>query len=161
MVGSSKISTLTEILCRIRYLDLIPSGRKDIPRQPFTPTTERPSTCVNRIIEMEAPGHVTETEHGPIGQTEAGRGQITRYQDGRPTRFTFQHRFNRVPHVQITPDLGETPHSAFRQFWIYFLSNGGPVVDHEGFSLGVFTDTGHTVPFRWTAIEVIPRDQPR
>ncbi|KAL5333216.1 hypothetical protein BJX70DRAFT_77825 [Aspergillus crustosus] len=110
---------------------------------------------------MEAEGQVTQAEHGHIAQIEAGSGQITRYHDGRPTRFTFQHRFNNIPHVQITPDLGGNPHGAFKQFWIYFLSNGGPVVDHEGFSLGVLTDTGGVVSFRWTAIEVIDRDQPR
>ncbi|KAL4901225.1 hypothetical protein BDW74DRAFT_160517 [Aspergillus multicolor] len=96
--------------------------------------------------------------HGAIGQAEGGIAHITRYSDGRPTRFSFERRFNRVPHVQITPDLGADPRTGFRNFWIYFLSNGGPVVDREGFSLGVFTDVGHSVSFRWTAIEITGHD---
>jgi hypothetical protein len=49
----------------------------------------------------------------------------------------------------------------FRNFWIYFLSNGGPAVDTEGFSLGVLTDVGHSVTFRWTAIEIRGGDDPQ
>ncbi|KAL4986501.1 hypothetical protein BDW68DRAFT_178719 [Aspergillus falconensis] len=103
------------------------------------------------------PHHCT---HNAIGQAEGGIGYITRYADGRPTRFSFQRRFNRVPHVQITPDLGADPSVGFRNFWIYFLSNGGPAVDTEGFSLGVVTDVGHSVTFRWTAIEITGENNP-
>ncbi|KAL2816605.1 hypothetical protein BDW59DRAFT_153191 [Aspergillus cavernicola] len=106
-----------------------------------------------------AEGHVSQADHGSIGQAEGGIGHITRFQDGRPTRFTFQRRFDRVPHVQITPEYD--PSVGFTRFWIYFLSNGGPAVDNEGFSLGVFNDVGHTIAFRWTAIDIIPRDHPR
>ncbi|THC91513.1 hypothetical protein EYZ11_009021 [Aspergillus tanneri] len=34
-----------------------------------------------------------------------GMGRITRYHDGRPTRFTFKKPFDQTPHVQITPDF--------------------------------------------------------
>ncbi|KAL4937714.1 hypothetical protein BDV06DRAFT_226685 [Aspergillus oleicola] len=96
--------------------------------------------------------------NGTITRAEGGAARITRYADGRATRFKFTHPFKRTPHVQITPDLGNDPSTTFKQFWLYFLSNGGPVVDNEGFSLGVFADAGYSVPFRWTAIEIVDRD---
>ncbi|KAL4995217.1 hypothetical protein BDV10DRAFT_188244 [Aspergillus recurvatus] len=105
--------------------------------------------------------HGAHGAHGAICRAEGGIGHITRYADGRPTRFSFERRFDRVPHVQITPDLGADPSVGFRNFWIYFLSNSGPAVDTEGFSLGVFTDVGHSVTFRWTAIEIAGWDHSR
>jgi hypothetical protein len=105
---------------------------------------------------LTVPTAVSQITHGTIHQAEGGLGKITRYADGRPTRFTFQQPFTGVPQVQVTPDLGVDPYTAFKQFWLYFLSKEAPAVDSEGFSLGVFCDVGHTVCFRWTAIYISP-----
>ncbi|KAL4790909.1 hypothetical protein BDV19DRAFT_317580 [Aspergillus venezuelensis] len=94
---------------------------------------------------------------GTITRADGGTAVITRFADGRATRYKFTRRFKNVPHVQITPDLGSDPSTTFKQFWLYFLSNGGPVVDTEGFSLGVYAEVGYSVPFRWTAIEIQDR----
>ncbi|KAI1112126.1 hypothetical protein F5Y14DRAFT_453420 [Nemania sp. NC0429] len=74
------------------------------------------------------------SEHGVAGHVEAGIGRVTRQWDGAATRFNFQRKFERVPHVQITPDLRRDPQGMFQQFWLYFLSNGALIVDREGFN---------------------------
>ncbi|KAI7771245.1 hypothetical protein LZL87_012748 [Fusarium oxysporum] len=85
---------------------------------------------------MSAQGQVRSVKHGSIGEVEAGKGVITRYADGRPTRFTFKTKFDRVPHVQITPIFID-PKSAFKNFWIYHLApSGDQAVDESGFYLG-------------------------
>jgi hypothetical protein len=102
------------------------------------------------------PTAVSRITHGTIHQAEGGLGKITRYADGRPTRFTFQQPFTDVPQVQVTPDFGANPYTAFRQFWLYFLSKEDGAVDSEGFSLGDFCDVGFTVFFRWTESYIAP-----
>lgn len=101
-------------------------------------------------------GRVGVSEHGVAGHVEAGLAQVARQWDGAATRYTFQRKFDRIPHVQITPDFGRDPTGAFQQFWLYFLSNGQLTVDREGFSVGVFGDVNQTVSFRWLALEVLP-----
>ncbi|KAL4962732.1 uncharacterized protein BDV14DRAFT_202553 [Aspergillus stella-maris] len=108
-------------------------------------------------MDVDAKAPEPALTRGTITRAEGGTGVITRYADGRATRYKFTHRFKTAPHVQVTPDLGSDPSTRFKQFWLYFLSNGGPVVDVEGFSLGVYADVGYSVPFRWTAIEIQDR----
>ncbi|KLO78813.1 uncharacterized protein LW93_4134 [Fusarium fujikuroi] len=90
---------------------------------------------------MSATGTVRDTKHGSIGEVEAGKGVITRYADGRPTRFTFKTKFDRPPRVQITPIFID-PKSAFKQYWIYHLApSGDQAVDESGFYLGCCGET--------------------
>ncbi|KAE8143069.1 hypothetical protein BDV38DRAFT_277875 [Aspergillus pseudotamarii] len=107
----------------------------------------------------EATGQTYDSDRGQYwsGEIEAGTAKITRYQDGRPTRFTFKKPFQKVPHVQLTPDFGENPSQGFKQTWLYFLSRGKPAVDKEGFSVGCFADVGYEITFRYTAIEIRER----
>ncbi|GAB1207500.1 hypothetical protein APSETT445_006220 [Aspergillus pseudonomiae] len=98
--------------------------------------------------------HESEWPKLPSGEIEAGTAKITRYQDGRPTRFTFKKPFQKAPHVQFTPDFGDNPAAGFKQSWLYFLGQGKPAVDKEGFTVGCFTDVGHELTFRYTAIEI-------
>lgn len=111
---------------------------------------------MTRHHSHEISGRVGVSEHGVAGHVEAGLAQVARQWDGAATRYTFQRKFDRIPHVQITPDFGRDPTGAFQQFWLYFLSNGQLTVDREGFSVGVFGDVNQTVSFRWLALEVLP-----
>lgn len=85
---------------------------------------------------------------------EAGRAQITRRSEGGPSRIRFQQRFDRIPHVQITPELPLKSHG-FVNFWLYLLTNGRPSVDCEGFDVGTMIGVGKTVTFRWLAVEIV------
>ncbi|KAB8258813.1 hypothetical protein BDV32DRAFT_151077 [Aspergillus pseudonomiae] len=107
----------------------------------------------------EATGQTFDADRGQYwsGEIEAGTAKITRYQDGRPTRFTFKKPFQKAPHVQFTPDFGDNPAAGFKQSWLYFLGQGKPAVDKEGFTVGCFTDARHELTFRYTAIEIRER----
>jgi hypothetical protein len=88
------------------------------------------------------------------GEVEAGKGQITRYANGQPTRFTFKKEFARTPNVQITPILNNRP-GAFQSFYLYLLNpTGGPPVDKTGFYLGIFSNVGNTVEFSYFANDI-------
>ncbi|KAJ5356241.1 hypothetical protein N7517_010850 [Penicillium concentricum] len=107
---------------------------------------------------MSAYGQVWDAEHGlQITAIEAGTGSVTRYQDGRATRFAFKKPFKHLPHVQITPDFGTDPSRPFKQNWIYLLGQGRPAVDREGFSVGIFGSVGHVTAFRYMAIGISER----
>ena len=83
---------------------------------------------------------------------EAGKGQITRYANGQPTRFTFKKKFENTPNVQITPILTNRQ-APFHNFWVYLLHpSGGPPTDEEGFYLGIYGNPGTTVDFEYLAI---------
>ncbi|KAF9761557.1 hypothetical protein IL306_003780 [Fusarium sp. DS 682] len=102
-----------------------------------------------------AQGQLTSVKHGSIGEVEAGKGQIQRYADGRPTRFEFKTKFDRVPNVQITPSLPDK-NGAFRNFWFYLLPNvaGSNPVDESGFYLGMFGNPGESYEFEYLAVAV-------
>ncbi|KAK2590799.1 hypothetical protein QQS21_011520 [Conoideocrella luteorostrata] len=103
---------------------------------------------------MSADGKLRDTRHGVVGFAEEGKGQIKRYSNGQPTRFTFKKRFQVAPNVQITP-IFPNPQGAFRTFFLYLLHpSGGPPVDTEGFYLGIFTDVDATVDFEFLAVEI-------
>ncbi|KAF5699687.1 hypothetical protein FMUND_14648 [Fusarium mundagurra] len=103
---------------------------------------------------MSATGTVRDTKHGSIGEVEAGKGIITRYADGRPTRFIFKTKFDRPPRVQITPVFID-PKSAFKQFWIYHLApSGDQAVDESGFYLGCCGETGINIHFEYLATAI-------
>ncbi|RKL11704.1 hypothetical protein BFJ71_g185 [Fusarium oxysporum] len=103
---------------------------------------------------MSAQGQVRSVKHGSIGEVEAGKGSITRYADGRPTRFTFKTKFDRAPHLQVTPIFID-PKAAFKNFWIYHLApSGDQAVDESGFYLGCCGETGLTIHFEYLATAV-------
>jgi hypothetical protein len=52
---------------------------------------------------------VSQTTYGPIHQAEGGNAN--RHADGR-----LEQRFNQVPHVQITPNVGPDPFLESKQF---------------------------------------------
>ncbi|KAE8143774.1 hypothetical protein BDV38DRAFT_232050 [Aspergillus pseudotamarii] len=94
------------------------------------------------------------SEHGVARRVEAGRAAVTRRKGGGPTRINFQQRFDRVPHVQITPErFGGTGN--FENFWLYLFNDGPPCVDRDGFEVGSYVGVGHTVVFRWLAVEIV------
>ncbi|RBQ78873.1 hypothetical protein FVER14953_13563 [Fusarium verticillioides] len=99
-------------------------------------------------------GTVWDTKHGSIGEVEAGKGVITRYADGRPTRFTFKTKFDRPPRLQITP-LFIDPKSAFKEFWIYHLApSGDQAVDESGFYLKCYGETGLSIQSEYFATAI-------
>ncbi|KAF5648646.1 hypothetical protein F52700_962 [Fusarium sp. NRRL 52700] len=103
---------------------------------------------------MSAQSQVRDTKHGSIGEVEAGKGVITRYADGRPTRFTFKTKFDRPPRVQITPVFID-PKSPFKNFWIYHLApSGDQAVDESGFYLGCCGETGLNIHFEYLATAI-------
>jgi hypothetical protein len=57
---------------------------------------------------------VSQTTYGPIYQAEGGKAN--RHADGRLTQSTLEQRFNQVPHVQITPNVGPDPFLESKQF---------------------------------------------
>lgn len=96
-------------------------------------------------------GHLWDNQHGVEGEVEAGKGKITRYANGQPTRFTFKKRFVRTPNVQITPILTNR-HGPFQSFHLYLLHpSGGPPADEDGFYLGIFGNPGTTIDFEYFA----------
>ncbi|RGP71224.1 hypothetical protein FLONG3_7174 [Fusarium longipes] len=104
---------------------------------------------------MSATGTLTSVKHGAIVEVEAGKGKVTRYADGKPTRFEFKRKFNGVPNVQITPSLPDK-NGAFRNFWFYFLPKdaGTNPIDESGFYLGMFGNPGETYEFEYLAVGI-------
>ncbi|OGM44759.1 hypothetical protein ABOM_007340 [Aspergillus bombycis] len=92
------------------------------------------------------------SEYGTVGRIEAGRAVVVR-KGGGPTRILFKQRFDRVPHVQITPERLSTKN--FKNFWLYLYNPGWPCVDQEGFEVGSFIAEGHQIIFRWLAVEIV------
>ncbi|KAF4343959.1 hypothetical protein FBEOM_2066 [Fusarium beomiforme] len=104
---------------------------------------------------MSATGTLTSVKHGAIGEVEAGKGKVTRYADGRPTRFEFKTKFDRVPNVQITPVFPDK-NAGFRNFWFYLLPKdaGTNPVDESGFYLGMFGNPGESYEFEYLAVAI-------
>ncbi|KAJ6021500.1 hypothetical protein N7540_007004 [Penicillium herquei] len=99
-----------------------------------------------------ASGALWDNEHGlHLTALEAGTGSVTRLQNGGATRFTFKKPFKHIPHVQLTMDRGDNTSAPFKNCFIYLLSNGGPAVDHDGFSVGIFAPVGFNTKFRYMA----------
>ncbi|KAL6922503.1 hypothetical protein ACHAPO_011159 [Fusarium lateritium] len=108
---------------------------------------------------MSAQGQLRSVKHGHPSEIEAGKGVITRYADGRPTRFTFETKFSSVPHLQITPIFID-PKVGFKNFWIYHLApSGDQAVDESGFYLGCFGETGLNIHFEYLATTVYTEKQ--
>jgi hypothetical protein len=103
-------------------------------------------------------GQLWDNQHGVNGTVEAGKGQVTRYANGQPTRFTFKKPFERTPNVQITPIL-TNHHGAFQNFYFYLLNpSGGPPADKEGFYLGIFSNPGNSIEFEYFATDIYEDD---
>lgn len=91
-----------------------------------------------------------------MGRVEAGRAAVTRRKGGGLTRIAFKQRFDRVPHVQITPErFGGPGTGKFENFWLYLYNDGHPCADQEGFNVGNYISVGQTVVFRWLAVEIV------
>ncbi|QRD90603.1 hypothetical protein F9C07_2159054 [Aspergillus flavus] len=103
------------------------------------------------LTQSNPSGRLWDIQHGVEGEVEAGKGQITRYSNGQPTRFTFKKRFQRTPNVQITPILTNR-HGTFNPFYLYLMSpSGGPPADEDGFYLGIYSKPGVSMDFEYFA----------
>lgn len=99
-------------------------------------------------------GQLFDNQHGGIGDIEAGKGSITRYANGQPTRFNFKKKFDRVPNVQITP-INTNRSGKFHPFYLYLLHpTGGPPTDEGGFYLGIWSDPGVSINFEYSAVDI-------
>ncbi|KAE8321390.1 hypothetical protein BDV39DRAFT_210789 [Aspergillus sergii] len=96
------------------------------------------------------------SEYGRVGRVEAGRAAVTRRKGGGLTRIAFKQRFDRVPHVQITPErFGGPGTGKVENFWLYLYNDGHPCADEEGFNAGNYIGVGQTVVFRRLAVEIM------
>ncbi|KAL4878194.1 hypothetical protein BJY04DRAFT_221343 [Aspergillus karnatakaensis] len=103
-------------------------------------------------------GQLTDHEHGlHIAAIEAGTGHVTRQTPGTTTRFIFKKPFKKAPHVQLTLCNPAGNHVATE---IYLLNDNGPAVDADGFSVGIFSQPGHTAEFRYLAMTILESSKP-